>query len=119
MSITECIECNGKVSTTAKACPHCGAEDYKENAYFSFVYNVVENGSKYFPAPMMGVIGYTMIVAYIWVLLNIPFIVAVAVEFTKEAVALPNVIYKWSSWVIDIYVDFYIAIYDLLLKMLF
>tara|TARA_B100000700_G_scaffold246505_1_gene275432 strand:+ start:15944 stop:16150 length:207 start_codon:yes stop_codon:yes gene_type:complete len=68
---------------------------------------------------MMGVIGYTMIVAYIWVLLNIPFIVAVAVEFTKEAVALPNVIYKWSSWVIDIYVDFYIAIYDLLLKMLF
>ena len=26
MAITECKECNGKVSTEAKVCPHCGYE---------------------------------------------------------------------------------------------
>jgi hypothetical protein len=32
MAITSCPECNGKVSTTALACPHCGAAPSKQKS---------------------------------------------------------------------------------------
>lgn len=56
MALTICLECGGRVSTAAKACPHCGSKYYKG-------VNRMAEGAK--TLVLAGLIGVAMVVAYV------------------------------------------------------
>ncbi|WP_139233997.1 zinc ribbon domain-containing protein [Halomonas saccharevitans] len=118
MSITECTECGGQVSTTAKACPHCGAKDYKDSFTFGIlrrmIMYVAEHWGKYLPWPIIQIIMVLMLALYFIGFLNLPFIVGYGVLFADSYVDLPNIFLTWANWVVDIYIDIYSKVYTLI-----
>ncbi|WP_163559640.1 zinc ribbon domain-containing protein [Halomonas sp. NO4] len=118
MAITECTECGGQVSTTAKACPHCGAKDYKYDFSISILKSsmvyVAEHWGKYLPWPIIQFIMVLMIALYFIGFLNLPFIVGYGVLLSEPYVDVPNILLTWANWVVDIYVDIYSKIYGLI-----
>ncbi|MGQ7249303.1 hypothetical protein ACUN9Y_18475 [Halomonas sp. V046] len=118
MAIVECNECEGKVSTTAKSCPHCGAKEYRNSFSIRMLekltMSVAEHGGKYLPLPIVESIVWLIFVLYILFFLNIPLIVGYGLLLLEPSVDFPDIVATWSNWVVDIYFEFYSNTYEFL-----
>lgn len=115
------MECGEQVSTTAKACPHCGAKDYKQDASIrmlnGLVMYVAEHGVKYLPLSVVKAIISLIIALYLIGFLNLPLIIGYGILTLDEYTEVPNLILRWSNWAVDAYLDFYLQVFILIKSM--
>lgn len=111
MSIINCTECEGQVSTTAKACPHCGAKDYREDASIRIISGllmyIAEHGVKYLPLPVVKSIVALILALYLIGLVNLPLIIGYGILTLGKYTEVPNFLIRWSNWAVGAYLDFY------------
>lgn len=117
MAITECIECGGNVSTSAKSCPHCGAKEYRhefsERTAIKIVKLYMEKVSSHLPEWLNDILLIALVVIYYLLYIHIPYIIAFAILEYAPKEEVPEIIFMASEWVMGVYNYLHSAAYEL------